>query len=357
MATQLSVTTFNLYNLNLPGLPLYKGSRPWSEDEYARKIRFTSDLIGLLKSDVYGFQELWHGDALAKVFAEAELDDDYALLVPPGHAGRKIVCAAAVRKPILEGRPEWIEEFPETFRMSSRGDDPQTEDISVSLNSFSRPVLHFKIRPRADAAAIHVFVCHFKSKAPTQVFREAWYDRAAYSRHSEAIGSALSTIRRTAEATALRMILTDLMKGTDEPVILLGDVNDGLLSNTLNILTGQPRYLMGFSTGGGDTDLYTAQTLQQYRSTRDVYYTHVFQNERESLDQILVSQEFYDNSRRRLWTFKELLVQNDHLNFDEHRDLGTNDHGVIRATFEYRPLKAEAKATIAAGEAAGEPDA
>ena len=34
----------------------------------------------------------------------------------------------------------------------------------------------------------------------------------------------------------------------------------------------------------------------RYRSRRDVYYTHVYQNTRESLDHILVSQEFYDNS-------------------------------------------------------------
>lgn len=346
MSTLLSFTTFNLYNLNRPGLPLYKNSRPWTDEEYARKIDYSARMLTLLGSDVYGFQELWHSDALADVLAEAGMTDDYEMLVPPGHAGGKIVCAAAVRTTTLDGDPEWIERFPETFRMSSGGDDAQTSDISVTLDRFSRPVLHFKIKPRENAASIHVFVCHFKSKGPTQIFREPWYDRDNYSRHSEAIGSGLSTIRRTAEATALRMILTEFMKDTDEPVVVLGDVNDGLLSNTLNILTGQPRYLMGSSTGGGDTDLYTAQTLQQYRSTRDVYYTHVFQNERESLDQILVSQEFYDNSRKRIWAFKELVVQNDHLNFDEHRELGSNDHGVIRATFQYSPLRNSASAAV-----------
>ena len=65
------------------------------------------------------------------------------------------------------------------------------------------------------------------------------------------------------------------MKDTDTPVIVLGDVNDGQSSNTVNILTEQPRYLVGESRGGADNGLYTAQTLQEYRDSRDVYYTHV----------------------------------------------------------------------------------
>ena len=130
------------------------------------------------------------------------------------------------------------------------------------------------------------------------------------------------------------------MKATDTPVVVLGDCNDGQHSNTLNIMTGQPRFLTALSQGGGDIDLYTAQTLQQYRSERDVYYTHVFQDMRESLDHILVSQEFYDNSRRRVWSFDGLDISNDHLNIDDHKTSGTSDHGVVRAQFRYRPADA-----------------
>ena len=115
-------------------------------------------------------------------------------------------------------------------------------------------------------------------------------------------------------------------------MIVLGDINDGQHSNTANILTEQPRYLVGDSVGGGDTSLYTAQTLQEYRNTRDVYYTHIHQDIMESLDHILVSEEFYDNSRKRLWMFDGMTVNNDHLNFDNHKETGTNDHGIICAT-------------------------
>lgn len=128
------------------------------------------------------------------------------------------------------------------------------------------------------------------------------------------------------------------MKGTDTPVVVMGDLNDSQHSNTLNIITGQPNYLLsGLSQGGSDVDLYSVGTLQEYRSQRDVYYMHVFNKTRESLDHILVSQEFYDNSRNRLWAFKGMEITNDHLNSDDHKETGSSDHGIVCATFEYRP--------------------
>lgn len=338
-AQRFSLTTFNLYNLNEPGLPLYDKSTPWTEDEYKLKLTFIARQLREMRADIFAFQELWHAKSLENAFAAAKLAADYDLLVPGGHAGQRIVCAAAVRKGLLIGAPAWIDRFPEDFNLSSKGEDSQTPQIAVKVDRFSRPVLHMTVKPVPDAPEIHVYVCHFKSKGPTKIFGEPWYDKDKHSKHSEAIGSALSTIRRTAEATALKMIVTDRIKQTDIPAIVVGDVNDGDLSNTINILTGQPSYLMGLSLGGGDSDLYTAQTLQQYRSTRDVYYTHIHQNIRESLDQILVSQEFYDNSRKRIWAFDGMDIANDHLNSEDHRADGSNDHGIVRARFRYDPAK------------------
>ncbi len=340
--TQLSFANCNLYNLNLPELPIYSDKDGWDKESYQKKITWTADLLKNMVSDVWGFEELWHQQALKQAFQEAGLLSKYDLLVPHNHKGQRIVCAGAVRKGILVGDPEWISEFPDKFRLTSTGDDPQTSEISVAIDTFSRPVLHFKIRPRANGKSIFVYVAHLKSKGPTRIFREAWYkqDRSFYARHSIGIGSAISTIRRIAEAAALRMILTKEMKGTGTPVVVIGDLNDGQHSNTLNILTEQPNYLLsGLNKGGSDVGLYTVGTLEEYRSLRDVYYTHVFKNTRESLDHILVSQEFYDNSRHRLWAFKGMELSNDHLNRDDHKETGTSDHGVVRAMFEYRPNK------------------
>ena len=337
---RFSVSTFNLYNLQLPGVEMNPGQF-WTQEQYDAKLAWTGRQLHELGSDIVGLQELWHTDAMAAVLAHAGLSDTYDLLAAPAQ-GSKIVCAALVRKGLLRGDPQWISQFPDAMRLESSSDDPQAPDIAVGLDGFSRPVLSFDVALRDEPPLTRVFVSHLKSKLPTRIDREAWYDadEDLYKAHRNALGAALSTIRRTAEATALRVLLTDVMKGTVTPVIVLGDLNDGQHSNTLNIVTEQPRYFVGESRGGVDIGLYTAQTLQEYRDTRDVYYTHVHQDLRESLDHVLVSEQFYDNSRRRIWLFDGLAIFNDHLNDTEtadHKAKGTGDHGIVHVHFRYQP--------------------
>lgn len=200
-------------------------------------------------------------------------------------------------------------------------------------------MLRFQIRPRQDEESIWVYVNHFKSKGPTSIYGEDWFEDELHAKHSKALGAAISTIRRTAESSALRILLTEQLKGNNIPAVIMGDMNDGQHSNTANILTEQPQYLVADSEGGGDLALYTTQTLQEYRDTRDVYYTYVHQGLRESLDHIFVTQELYDNSKKRKWLFTELIIMNDHLNFEDKKAAGTNDHGILKATFKYKPIK------------------
>jgi hypothetical protein len=224
------------------------------------------------------------------------------------------------------------------FAEGHRGSRP----ISAGFKYVLSHPLNFQVALREQPPLTEVFVAHLKSKLPERVYNEPWFeaDEAVFKPHAGALGAALATIRRTAEATALRILLTTAMKGTVTPVLVLGDLNDGQHSNTINILTEQPRYLVGESRGGVDTGLYTAQTLQEYRDTRDVYYTHVHNDLRELLDHVLVSEQFYDNSRRRLWLFDGLTIKNDHLDEENHRETGTGDHGVVRVNFAWRPAPA-----------------
>lgn len=335
---QLSLASFNLYNLNLPGRAMYRNQAGWSEAQYQHKVAWAAQQLRLLQADVVGFQELWHRDALQAAVDAAGLANSHQLLAPPDADGRGIACAALVRNGLLDGAAQWIADFPEGFRLAGGGDDPQTPDMAVSIQGFSRPVLRFAIRPRAKEAAIQVWVCHFKSKAPTQVYREPWFkaDKPRYAPHSNALGAALSTIRRTAEAAALRWLLTEANRQGSGPQVVLGDINDGQHSNTANILTEQPVYLQGDRAGGRANALYTAQTLQQYRDTRDVYYTHVHQGIRESLDHILLSEAFYDHSKKRQWLLERMVVLNDHLDLAAPTVLGSNDHGIVRASFSLR---------------------
>jgi endonuclease/exonuclease/phosphatase family metal-dependent hydrolase len=334
---RFSVATFNLFNLQLPGARLNPGQKPWTKTEFARKRSWIRRQLAELDADIVGLQELWSREAMEEVLDVEDLAG-YRLLAEPAD-GDKIWCAALVREGLLRGEPEWIEDFPPEVVLRSSGNDPQTPLVQVDIPRFSRPVLHFRVALREAPPLTEIFVAHLKSKLPERVHREDWF-ADEHRPHADALGAALATVRRTAEATALRVLLTKAMKGTVTPVLVLGDINDGQHSNTVNILTEQPRYLVGDARGGTDIGLYTAQTLQEYRDTRDVYYTHVHQDLRESLDHVLVSEQFYDNSRRRLWLFDGLVINNDHLNVEDHRATGTGDHGVVKVSFAWRPVRA-----------------
>lgn len=345
---KFSVATFNLFNLQDPGKDMNPRQRPWTKKQFGDKANWTVfQLMMLEMPDIVGLQELWSKAALGRVLKtgadkEHHLEHTYDMLADPAD-GSKIICGALVRKGLLTGDPQWIDKFPKEVQLKSKVDplDRQAPEIGVNISGFSRPVLNFQVKLRDDLPPAEVFVVHLKSKLPTEVNEEPWFtkDPDRFKPHADAIGAGISTIRRTAEAVALRVLLTSKMKKSDTPVIVLGDINDGQHSNTANILTAQPNYLVGGSVGGTDIGLYTAQTLQEYRDTRDVYYTHVHQDLRESLDHVLVSEQFYDNSRKRQWVFDGLVINNDHLNFDNHKETGTGDHGVVGVKFKHRPFR------------------
>jgi endonuclease/exonuclease/phosphatase family metal-dependent hydrolase len=345
---KFSVATYNLYNFQQPGKPMNPGQTPWTETEFQLKVQWTVWQLVTMDADIVGLQELWSKAALDTVLAynygtadePKRLEDTYEALATPA-TGKKIVCGALVRKGLRSGEPKWVDKFDEAVRLDLKDDpaDPQSPAIKVTIKAFSRPVLRFAVKLRDDQTPTEVFVAHLKSKLPTDVSEEAWFAAQPnmFKPHQKALGAGISTIRRTAEAVALRVMLTGVMKGTTTPVIVLGDMNDGQSSNTANIITEQPNFLVGGSVGGADVGLYTAQTLQEYRDTRDVYYTHVHQDLRESLDHVFVSEQFYDNSRKRLWLFDGLVINNDHLNFENHKQTGTGDHGVVRVSFKFNP--------------------
>ncbi|MET0084860.1 MAG: hypothetical protein ABW079_17800, partial [Sedimenticola sp.] len=136
--TKVTFASCNLYNLNEPGIRMYRDADGWSQAEYDKKIAWTSNALKNGAADVWAFQELWHQRSLRKAFQTAGLSGQYKLLIPPNHLGRKIVCAGAVKSSILVGQPEWISDFPDNFKLHSKGDDPQTPDIAVEIDGFSR---------------------------------------------------------------------------------------------------------------------------------------------------------------------------------------------------------------------------
>src|ERR1041384_7620748 len=98
---ELSIATFNLYNLNEPGLPMYSDAVGWTQAQYDLKLAWVARQLKILNPDICGFQELWHGSSLGKSLAASGMAATYDVLVPPGTNGTRIVCAAIVRKGLL----------------------------------------------------------------------------------------------------------------------------------------------------------------------------------------------------------------------------------------------------------------
>ena len=352
--------TVNLFNLQRPGLPTYPTSRPYTEEQYAAKIAWTAGVLQRLDADVIAFQELWSRECLADAFAAAGLAEAYEFAFIMDRAWDGIAVAAAVRKPWGIKAVKRHKAFPEGFKLKKRKQSmreiqanpsavdlvqdeqllPSHEDdeISVVITEFSRSPLQVTVghgRAR-NVPPIEVFCTHLKSKLATRLDSTEWRNPKIRP-HARALGAAISTIRRTAEAAALRVVLDQVMTGNHAPTVVLGDLNDGQLTSTLEILADQPSYRLyadSIAARRNDDGLYTAATLQQLRSLRDVLYTHDFKGVQEIIDHVMVSEQFSDHSERRLWTFRELRVWNDHI---EDPDPASSDHGVVNACFDWNP--------------------
>jgi endonuclease/exonuclease/phosphatase family metal-dependent hydrolase len=295
---------------------------------------------------VIGFQEVWSASVLAEAFQLAGLAEAYDIVARDAPGPGRPQVALAVRKgedgasQLLPGA-EWLANFPDGFRLAGLHEtDGSEEEITVTISEFSRPILAARIKPtgtRPMPPEVAIYVAHLKSKGPARLsFRDAPEVLRTWPALTK---SAVAHIRRVMEAAAFRALLDGVMKGAGlTPTVVIGDLNDDSLSITTEMIAAEPGYrLIEKSTAGNraDSGLYSVERLQQLRSLRHVYYTHIFKNKMESLDHILVSEEFYDHAAKRLWSFREMEVLNDHLTTEP---AGASDHGQVRAYFDWNPM-------------------
>ena len=318
----ISFASFNLYNYQITGKYVYR--HKVTAAEYKNKKAWIVSMLKKIDADVIAFQELWTWECLTKAFTEAGLADDYTLLSISDAAAptwRGISVAMAVRKPWRVAEKTTIKKFPFTQLIKQNHDDDEDDELKLEIDQFSRTIIKATIEK--GGKQMDVYAAHLKAKLPTEI-----KTREIAKKHHDAIGSAISTIRRTAEAAALRWELTNAMKGNSNPVVVIGDLNDDPHSNTLSIITEQP--IMTTKARGADTALYSTLMLEQLKSFRDVFYSHEYKNAKDTLDHILVSKEFFEFARGSKWRHTETQIWND---FIGDEDGASSDHGIIKASF------------------------
>ena len=174
-----------------------------------------------------------------------------------------------------------------------------------------------------------MLVAHLKSKRPK--FLQDAEGRALEDRDDPRVAaraSLRSMIMRGAESAALRARVIELIHRTRDPLVLLGDMNDGPHSVTSQLIAATQA--VAYDRQARDVALFHALDVQTEPALRrDLAYSHVFQGWPELLDQIWVSEEWVGSSRFALGDVRRVEVFNDHLH--EGRDRTRSDHGFVRA--------------------------
>lgn len=324
---QFRVGTFNLSNLALPDRDYYPGES-YSREDYLKKLTWIGRQLDRMKVDIVGFQEVFHQGALKEALHRSEYHRLHNIVMAEGSGGGPGL-ALATRFPILEYRV--YEDFPADCTLDLEG-------VALAIRKFSHPVLAVDLA-LTDTIQCTAFVLHLKSKRPTLAEGADRSDPVEVAK-----GHARSLIRRAAEATALRCILMEVLRDRRYPVIVMGDVNDNHTAVTTQILAGQPPWECWpyrKKAPVWDVLLYQVKDIQARLGYGDHYYTHIHNGHYDSLDHIMVSEEFAAQNRDRIGRVTYVSVYNDHLFdqtlLDDNIEPWKSDHGQVVASIELEP--------------------
>jgi predicted extracellular nuclease len=324
----LQVASANLLNLALPRRVFYANQEPYSEAEYERKTSWLAGMLARLEADVIGVQEVWDEAALKAAVARAGLRR-HTVQVPGAEHG-----ASGTPRVGLVTRLE-------VEQLLSLPDFAPSEVVALPeigpVARFERPVLRARLRlPTGER--LHVLVVHLKSKRP-KYLQDA--DGNVVEDRDDPAVTARATMRallqRAAEAAALRRVVVEIT-GRDgnhqgEPLVLLGDMNDGAHAVTTQMIAAN--LAVAYDRAARDVALYHAlDVATEPALRRDHFYSHVHQGWPELLDQIWVSEELVATSKFALGDIRRVEVFNDHLH--ESRERWRSDHGFVRALVRLR---------------------
>ena len=324
----LHVASANLLNLALPGHAFYAGHDPYSEAEYERKLSWLGAMVARMGADIIGFQEVWDEAALKAAVARSGLRYD-SVIAPGAEQGAQGTPRLGLATRLTVEAVESVSDFLPAECLT-------IPEIGVQCR-FERPVLHARLRSKWGQV-LHVLVAHLKSKRPK--YLQDADGRTLEDRDDPAI-TARATLRslliRAAEAAALRRVVVDITSrhGPEggEPLMLLGDMNDGPLSVTSQIIAATQA--VAWDKAARDVALHHAwDVAAEPGLKRHMAYSHVHQGWPELLDQIWVSEEFVAGSRFALGDVRRVEVFNDHLH--ESRERWRSDHGFVRALLRLR---------------------
>jgi len=314
MQQEIRFATFNTFNLAPPGMRCYENLEPCTHEEYEAKLDWTAHQIDLLNADVIGFQEIFSQATLKEVLARTRRYREAIHLGfdPDPEAPRLTPSVALVSRLPVVSRAHALAMFPDKVSMPPGSRDP---------DRFTRAPLHAEVE-LAPGIVIDVIVVHLKSRRPDYRASDTGEDPNLY-----ALACLRSLIRRGTEATALRVLLTDMARDKQRPRIVLGDFNDVADSVTTEIVLGEGAPLA--------ERMFDAARLHMHQDNlRNVGFSIVHESRHSTIDHILVSQEFNPVLPHAIGEVVDVVYLNDHLNLGLPE---ASDHGQVLARIRLYP--------------------
>jgi len=308
MQEELRFATFNAFNLAPPGARLYDNLAPFTAEEYEAKLDWTAHQLDLINADVIGFQEIFSQSVLKEVLRRSRRyrDAHHIGFDPDPNAPRLTPSVALVSRLPLAEPGSQLPLFPDNVTMPSGSRDP---------DRFTRAPLHAGVIA-APGVVIDVIVVHLKSRRPDYRSSDSGADPHLY-----ALACLRSLVRRGTEATALRVLLTDMAHANRRPRIVLGDFNDVADSVTTEIVLGE-------GTPVGERMFDASQVQRRLDHQRHVGFSILHDTRHSTIDHILVSPEFNPALPQAIGEVIDVVYLNDHLNLHLPE---ASDHGQVLA--------------------------
>jgi len=336
------VASFNVANLVGEGIRYYDRYKDTAET-YGAKANWVASILSRAKADIVGVQEVWLEAALHDVAKRSSFFGGVPFHVAAPGAGPENLNAHLAKRPRLGmisrfpiRQAQTFQAFPASVDLTIplRVDGGVIAPVAIGISQFQRPVLRAVVD--IDGLETIVYVAHLKSKGPLIREGERGGDPFAAS-----LGQARATIVRAAEAAALRHIILGDLQDTKKPAIVLGDLNDTPDSSSTQTVRGPgPARDMTYEEKRAMWDVVLYSTFRIALERSATLHTHIHDGERDILDHILVSEEFFTRNKARLGEVVRHEVINDHLLEDDREapPPGVSDHGVPIA--EIRLLRA-----------------